>query len=289
MNRFIVLEAVLRNKSFTKAAEQLGYTQSSVSQMMSNLEKEFNMHILKRSRSGVELTPDGEKLYPHIRQALRQYRGLIDTANAINGLQSGTVRIGAITSVSCYWLPDLFKEFKALYPQINFVLNQGDYGTIIDWLKTDQIDFAIMTAEYGEGFNKTIVHNTNMNAFIPVDHPYANADSVPIEALADDPFILVEGGGYSEPLEAFKRSGVTPNVRYKIQDDYTIMAMVEAGLGVSILSELVYRRTDFNIVSKPVDPNVTRPVAIVYKSKDELPIASQHFAKFIIDRKEELK
>ena len=146
-----------------------------------------------------------------------------------------------------------------------------------------------MTAEYGEGFNKTIVHNTNMNAFIPVDHPYANADAVPIEALADDPFILVEGGGYSEPLEAFKRSGVTPNVRYKIQDDYTIMAMVEAGLGVSILSELVYRRTDFNIVSKPVEPTVTRPVAIVYKSKDELPISSQHFAKFIIDRKEELK
>ena len=72
MNRFIVLEAVLQNKSFTKAAEQLGYTQSSVSQMMSNLEKEFNMHILKRSRSGVELTPDGEKLNPHIRQALRQ-------------------------------------------------------------------------------------------------------------------------------------------------------------------------------------------------------------------------
>ncbi len=289
MNRFIVLEAVLQNKSFTKAAEQLGYTQSSVSQMISNLEKEFNMHILKRSRSGVELTSDGEKLYPHIRQALRQYRGLIDTANAINGLQSGTVKIGAITSVSCYWLPDLFKEFKTLYPQINFVLNQGDYGTIIDWLKNDQIDFAIMTAEYGEGFNKTIIHNTNMNAFIPVDHPYANADAVPIEALADDPFILVEGGGYSEPLEAFKRSGVTPNVRYKIQDDYTIMAMVEAGLGVSILSELVYRRTDFNIVSKPVEPNVTRPVAIVYKDKDELPIASQHFAKFIIDRKEELK
>ncbi|MCT6859562.1 MAG: LysR family transcriptional regulator substrate-binding protein, partial [Apilactobacillus sp.] len=151
------------------------------------------------------------------------------------------------------------------------------------------IDFAIMTAEYGEGFNKTIVHNTNMNAFIPVDHPYANADAVPIEALADDPFILVEGGGYSEPLEAFKKAGVKPNVRYKIQDDYTIMAMVEAGLGVSILSELVYRRTDFNIVSKPVEPNVTRPVAIVYKNKDELPIASQHFAKFIIDRKEELK
>ncbi|TMT00002.1 LysR family transcriptional regulator [Apilactobacillus kunkeei] len=289
MNRFIVLEAVLQNKSFTKAAEQLGYTQSSVSQMMSNLEKEFNMHILKRSRSGVELTPDGEKLYPHIRQALRQYQGLIDTANAINGLQSGTVRIGAITSVSCYWLPDLFKEFKELYPQINFVLNQGDYGTIIDWLKTDQIDFAIMTAEYGEGFNKTIIHNTNMNAFIPVNHPYADAEAVPIESLADDPFILVEGGGYSEPLEAFKRSGVTPNVRYKIQDDYTIMAMVEAGLGVSILSELVYRRTDFNVISKPVKPNINRPVAIVYKSREELPIASQHFAKFIIDRKEKLK
>ncbi|MCT6822636.1 MAG: LysR family transcriptional regulator [Apilactobacillus sp.] len=288
MNRFLVLEAVLQNKSFTKAAEQLGYTQSSVSQMMASLEKEFNMHILKRSRSGVELTPDGEKLYPFIRQTLKQYRSLLDTAESINGLQSGTIRIGAITSVSCYWLPQLFKEFKTQFPKINFILNQGDYGTILEWLKNDQIDFAIMTAEFGNGFNKTLIHKTSMHAFLPENHPLAQLNQIPIEKLVDDPFILVEGGGYSEPLEAFKKAGLTPDVRYIIQDDYTIMAMVEAGLGISILSELVFERTDFKVVSKPIVPDVTRPVAIVYKNKEELPIASQYFVDFIVDHKEEL-
>ncbi|MHA8263573.1 LysR family transcriptional regulator substrate-binding protein, partial [Lactobacillaceae bacterium Melli_B3] len=194
----------------------------------------------------------------------------------------------AITSVSCYWLPELFKEFQQKYPDIDFVLQQGDYGMILSWLKNGVIDFGLMTADYGEGFNKQIINTTELNAFLPIDHPLANLDRIPIEKLADDPFILVEGGGYSEPLEAFSRAGVKPNVKYRIQDDYTIMAMVEAGLGISMLSELVFSRTNFKVVSKPVEPAVKRPVAIIYRDKETLPIASQYFIEFIIKNRERL-
>ncbi|MBW1606043.1 LysR family transcriptional regulator [Lactobacillus sp. Sy-1] len=288
MNRLLVIEAILKTNSFTKAAELLGYTQSSVSQMVASLEKEFNIQILKRSRHGVQLTPEGRELYPYIVQTIRQYQALKETASSIRGLKTGTVRIGAITSVSCYWLPELFKEFRREYPDIEFVLQQGDYGMILNWLKNGVIDFGLMTADYGDGFNKQIIHTTQMNAFLPVDHPLAKLDEVPIEKLCDDPFILVEGGGYSEPLEAFNKANVKPNVRYRIQDDYTIMAMVEAGLGISILSELVFKRTNFNVVSKPVSPAVKRPVAVVYRDKETLPIASQYFIEFLVANREKL-
>ncbi|UQS86192.1 LysR family transcriptional regulator (plasmid) [Nicoliella spurrieriana] len=289
MNRLLVIEAILKTNSFTKAAQLLGYTQSSVSQMVASLEKEFHIQILKRSRHGVKLTPEGRELYPYIIQTIHQYQALKETASSIRGLKTGTVRIGAITSVSCYWLPTLFKQFREEYPDIEFVLQQGDYGMILNWLKSGLIDFGLMTAEYGDGFEKHIIHTTEMNAFLPANHPLANLDRVPIEKLCDDPFILVEGGGYSEPLEAFSRAHMTPDVRYRIQDDYTIMAMVEAGLGISILSELVYQRTDFNIVSKPVEPAVKRPVAVVHRDKETLPIASQYFIEFLIDNQSQLK
>ncbi|GAP03101.1 LysR substrate binding domain protein [Fructobacillus pseudoficulneus] len=288
MNRLLVLEKILQMNSFTKAAAALGYTQSSVSQMVTSLEKDFGIQLLKRSRQGVSLTPEGQKLYPYIEQSLRQYQTLQETAGAIRGLKTGTVRIGAITSVSCYWLPDLFKRFQEKYPAIEFVLQQGDYGTIVNWIRNGTVDFGLMTADYGDGFAKQIIHTTEMKAFVAKSHPLAKLEKIPIAALAEDPFILVEGGGYSEPLESFKEAGLQPNVRYRIQDDYTIMAMVEAGLGVSMLSELVATRTDFNVVTKSIDPVVKRPVAIVYREKEALPIASQYFIDFLVANQNEL-
>lgn len=288
MNRLLVLETIIQMQSFTKAAKVLGYTQSSVSQMVAGLEKEFGIQILKRSRNGVSLTAEGAEIYPLIIQTLRQYQALQERAAALTGLKTGTVRIGAITSVSSYWLPELFKSFKAQYPNIEFVLQQGDYGMILDWLKRGEIDFGLMTAEYGEGFHKVVLHQTEMKVFLPSQHPLANEKTLPIESLANDPFILVEGGGYSEPLAAFERAGVQPNVRYRIQDDYTIMAMVEAGLGISILSELVSTRTNFDVLAKSIEPKVMRPVSIVYRDKATLPIASQYFIDFLIEHEQDL-
>ncbi|CAK1240736.1 DNA-binding transcriptional regulator [Fructobacillus tropaeoli] len=288
MNHLLVLEKILQMNSFTKAAQAMGYTQSSVSQMVASLEKEFGIQLLKRSRQGVQLTPEGEKLYPYIERSLRQYQILQETAGAIRGLETGTVRIGAITSVSCYWLPDLFKRFQERYPAIEFVLHQGDYGTIVNWIQDGTVDFGLMTADYGDGLAKRVIHTTEMKAFFPADHPLAKLDRVPIASLTEEPFILVEGGGYSEPLEAFRKAGLTPNVRYRIQDDYTIMAMVEAGLGISMLSELVASRTNFNVVAKSVEPQVNRPVAIAYREKEALPIASQYFMDFLTANQQEL-
>lgn len=290
MNRLLVLETIIQMKSFTKAAKVLGYTQSSVSQMVAGLEKEFGIQILRRSRNGVSLTAEGEAVYPNIIQTLRQYQALQEKAASLTGLKTGTVRIGAITSVSCYWLPELFKKFQEKYPNIEFVLQQGDYGMILSWLKNGEIDFGLMTADYGKGFNKVILHTTEMKAFLPVGHPLAEYNQIPIEKLTEDSFILVEGGGYAEPLEAFQRAGgLEPNVRYRIQDDYTIMAMVEAGLGISILSELVATRTNFDVQVRSVEPKVERPVAIIYRDKATLPIASQHFIDFLIKHEKELR
>ncbi|CAK1246054.1 DNA-binding transcriptional regulator [Fructobacillus fructosus] len=288
MNRLLVLETIIQMQSFTKAAKVLGYTQSSVSQMVAGLEKEFGIQILKRSRNGVSLTAEGAEIYPLIIQTLRQYQALQERAAALTGLKTGTVRIGAITSVSCYWLPELFKSFKGMYPNIEFVLQQGDYGMILTWLKNGEIDFGLMTANYGEGFNKVILHTTEMKAFLPSGHPLTKLDQIPLRKLTSDPFILVEGGGYAEPIEAFQKSGLLPNVRYRIQDDYTIMSMVEAGLGISVLSELVASRTNFDVQVRSVEPKIERPVAIIYRDKATLPIASQHFIDFLIQHKKEL-
>ncbi len=77
-------------------------------------------------------------------------------------------------------------------------------------------------------------------------------------------------------------------MKYTIHDDYAIMTMVEAGLGVSILAELMLRRTNYNIACLPVDPPIYRELAVGYKDKNSLPIASKYFIEYLINSKETL-
>lgn len=92
----------------------------------------------------------------------------------------------------------------------------------------------------------------------------------------------------AEPLAAFENAGIKPKIKYTIHDDYAIMTMVEAGLGVSILAELMLRRTNFDNVCLPVDPPIYRTLAVAYKDRDSLPIASKYFIDYLMEHKNEL-
>ena len=116
-----------------------------------------------------------------------------------------------------------------------------------------------------------------MLAVLPQKHKFSKLDKIPLAAMIDEPFILLEEGHYYEPLEAFHKAGLEPHVKYTIHDDYAIMTMVEANLGVSILAELILHRTNYKIVTRPTIPPIKRTIAIAYKGKDSLPMASRKF------------
>lgn len=89
-------------------------------------------------------------------------------------------------------------------------------------------------------------------------------------------------------MEAFRQAGLEPDIKYTIHDDFAIMTMVEAGLGVSILAELMLRRTNYHIVCLPADPPIYRSLAIGYKDKNSLPIASKYFIEYLMDNVDRL-
>lgn len=99
---------------------------------------------------------------------------------------------------------------------------------------------------------------------------------------------MLEEGNYSEPMKAFEAAGIQPNIQYTVHDDYAIMMMVEAGLGVSILAELILRRTNYDIVCLTVSPPVMRTLAVAFKDNDSLPIASKYFIDYLMEHKDQL-
>ena len=288
MNRYIAFLKVVETGSFTRAAEILGYTQPAMSQMIASLENELSIKLLFRSRYGVRLTPEGERLLPSIQSSVAQFQSMQNIAGEIRGLDSGVVRIGTISSISCHWLPPVIRQFWENYPNVQLIVHQGDYTTIPEWVRTGELDFGFVTPDAVEGTDTRFLKTGEHRACLPKDHPLAGRERVTLEDLAKEPFLLLEEGIYSEPLAAFHAAGVTPNIRMTMHDDYSILSMVEQGLGVTILPELVLRKQSYDIVMLPTEPMVTRRISIISKGKNELSIAAKTFIRYLIEHQNDL-
>lgn len=288
MNRYLALQKIVELGSFSRAAQALGYTQSAMSQMIASLEDEFSIKLLNRYRTGAKLTLEGEELYPYIERTIYQYLAVQEKVKEIRGLETGIIRMGTLASISAHWMPEIIKEFQKQYPSVEFVIHQGDYTSIQDWIKTGAIDFGFVSPKAVSDMETIVLKEGAMLAVLPENHPLAEKTVIPLEDLSREPFILLEEGHYYEPLEAFREIGVTPNVKYTIHDDYAIMTMVEAGLGISILAELVLHRTNYHLALRRTEPAISRTIAIGYKDKSSLPMASKKFIEYLRSQVEEL-
>lgn len=283
MNRYIALQKIVELGSFTKAADILGYTQPAISQMISSLEKELSIKLLYRSRYGIRLTFEGEQLFPSIQKTVLQYQSMQEVAKQIRGLDSGTIRVGTLSSISCHWLPQLIKGFHQKYPNIEFILHQGDNNSIPEWVRTGEADFGFVNLDVLSNVAAKFIKEGEYRAILPLDHPLANAPCVTLEQLAVEPFLVIEEGNLSRPLEAFRQRGLEPEVKIRLHDDYSILSMIESGLGVSILPELVLRKTNYQVAILPIDPVLTRKIGLVMKDRNTIPTASKFFIDYLFE------
>ena len=116
----------------------------------------------------------------------------------------------------------------------------------------------------------------------------AKLETIPLQRLAKEPFVLLETGSYSETMNAFRTLGLQPRVELRMHDNFSVCSMVEANVGVSILPDLALRNMDFDIVQRQTSPAITRKVGLVMKDRSILPIASRRFIDFFMERIGEL-
>lgn len=287
MNRYEVFITVTECGSFSRAAERLNYTQSAVSQMVHTLEDELSATLLLRSKAGVTLTPAGEEYLPYIRAICSARRELLAKKEEMQGLKGGNIRIGTFTSVSRNVLPRVIKAFKALYPSVQFELLQGEYTGISNWIAEGRVDFGFVNADLAGNLTVIPLAEDEMRAVLPPNHPLAKKQTVSLTDLAKEPYILLGEGDESVPLRAFQSENILPNTQYEVLDDYTIMSMVEQGLGVSLLYRLVLQNVRSGIVSRPLSAPVKRTIALAYKNKKALSAAAQRFIDFILNCQKE--
>ncbi|MBC8577512.1 LysR family transcriptional regulator [Yanshouia hominis] len=281
MTRYYVFLKVVETGSFTRAAQELDYTQSAVSQMIQTLEEELCATLFHRSKSGITLTPDGQEYLPFIRAVCNACDELRRKRREMEGLEGSVIRIGTFTSVSRNWLPLLIKQFKELYPSVQFELLQGEYTNISQWIKEGSVDFGFVNPTAVSGLKTIPLYQDEMLAVLCPGHPLAVQKRLTLRSLAAEPFILLDEGEHSVVLDAFASEGLTPNLQYKVYDDYSIVSMVEQGLGVSVLYRPVLQNIAQNLVTLPLDSPVTRTVAVACRDSRALSGASRTFLHFI--------
>ncbi len=267
--------------SFTRAAEALAYTQSSVSKMIADLEASWQVKLLERDRNGVRLTSDGLQLLPHIRRLCEDFMQLADQVDLLNGVQTGIIRIGTFSSTATHWLPNIIKAFQRDYPNIEYELLLGDYTEIEKWILQGRVDCGFLPLPIDSELEVLPLEKDELVVVLPEDHPLAEKSRIDPQDLNGQPFMLQEHGGKTGVSQLLERYDIKPRIRFTTWDDYAIMSMVEGGLGISILPQLILKRIPYRIAIRSLSVPAFREIGLALRSQESAPAAVRRFMQYL--------
>lgn len=282
ISKYETLAKVIETGSLTKAAEALGCTQSAVSHVINSLEEEFGFAVLTRSKAGAKLTENGRRIMPSIRSMLNYEEQLRQTVAEIRGGHSGTVRIGAFTSVAVHWLPGVIKEFQRDYPAVDIKLLTGDYYDVEEWINAGMVDLGFVTLPNRLDCECITLMEDKLLAILPNDHKFASYPKFPLVECETEAFITLLETSNHDARRALDAAGITPNIKFSTKDDYAIIAMVEQGLGISIMPELLMRGRHDNLKVKELVPPSKRTIGLAVPEASRQSPATRKFADYIV-------
>lgn len=276
--KWAVLLAASDSGSLSAAAEALGYTPSGVSRVIAGLEQETGFPLLVRHRRGVSPTRECQELLPTVREAVHLAETLRQQTDQFRGLERGELAVGT-TYHACYpWLGRTIARFTKVHPGITFHFLEGLSSDLCQAVTERRADFCVVSYREGD-FCWLPLFEDPLLALVSCAHPLARAAAFPLEAFAREPFICIHPGQETDNSRLFSRYGIRPNTRFTTTDSAAALAMVEAGLGVTLVNGLVCRNLSPQLRALPLDPPQMIRVGAAY-SASPTPAARQ-FLRFV--------
>ena len=288
IKHLVALQAVAAERSFGRAADRLGFTQSAISQQIDALERVVGEPVFDRPGGPrpVELTPAGQVLLDHAEAVFRQLHQAEEEVTRLRAGDGGSLVVGTFQSVSVKVLPEVIRRLKAERPLLDIRLFEADDLDILgDRIVEGQLDLAFMVGTtLDERF--TSIHlmddpylliSAHTGQPKPLVVPTAGLDGVP---LVGEYFSSCQAG----VDRALRAVGVEPNYVFRTNDNGAVQAMVRVGVGVAVLPVLAVDTADPEVVTQQLDPPIPpRRITIVRRTGRTLPPAADRFVELAVE------
>ncbi|AIS60141.1 LysR family transcriptional regulator [Listeria ivanovii] len=279
---------VARVEHMTKASENLHVAQSAVSRQITKLEEELGVPLFDRIGRNMQLTSVGQDFLNQATIALNELQKAEALVTEYTDPAKGTVRVGLPNSLSTKVLPSVISTFREKYPQITYQFMEGTNEELTEMLISGVLDMTFLSPvpESDDQMEAVRFFDEKLKLIVPTTHPLAENFNVSLKELAKEKFVL-----YPEDFDLYKivtntaiKKGFEPEIAFQSRDFYTIQGLVGAGLGISILPEMILDGAIFKETKSIAlrDKELRRSVGIITTKKRNLSPSENLFRSFII-------
>ncbi|NKB68863.1 MAG: LysR family transcriptional regulator [Candidatus Latescibacteria bacterium] len=236
--------AVAQSGGFTQAARQLHVTQPTVSNGIAELERTLGVKLFNRGSRRVDLTMEGRALVNYAVQVQDLLEEAQDRLQQRDGLPGAGFQFGAIDAAVIYLLPDILKEYMDTYPEMELSVQVAPSRYLVEDLLTNRSEFAVISLPFSHAkIDTTTIYQDAMPLVVSADHSFVPRASVALEEVVQEPLILFHADSVSRTIvdERLAEAGLAPTVVMEMRSPEAMRRLVEAGVGVSFLPQLVVR------------------------------------------------
>lgn len=277
-------------RHFTRAAEACHLSQPAFSTLVRTLEESVGTRLFDRNTRSVQLTPEGRLFEPSARRLLADVGRALEDLDDHVERRKGRVHVAALPSLAAGWLPALFAEFRQAWPGIELALSDLLSDACIDLVRGGQADFALASGSTRvadpAGLRMRVLCTDRFHLVCRADHPLASEQRLTLRKLAPWPFIhMTRNSSVRQALEAALHP-LAMNTVLEVEQLATVMGMVEAGLGISVVPTLtLYQFRRETIATRPLPmPQLTRRIYLVQRRDGSLSTAAQALHDMVVAR-----
>ena len=258
-----VFKTVADIGSFHKAAEILGLTPSAISHAISAMESELGFSLMTRSKGGITLTNYGEHLLPYVNAVLNSDESLHQVIADMNGLKTGSVKVGVFSSVCTNWLPQILHSFGEMYEDIRIDVYQGTYADVVYWLKNGVVDLGFLSLSSAGDIPIEPLYRDPLVCVLPKGKKDARTpDYVDIEEMKQHQFVTQRESTDADIQNFLKENHLRIQSHYHVVDDLSTVKLVEQGFGICLMPELVMHDIPYQVDVYPTMPQAARVIGL---------------------------
>jgi len=275
--------AVARTGSFTKAAEELGIAQPSLSEQIARLEHSLGAPLFERLNRRIELTPLGEAILGKAQALLEDAAALPDYFERAREGVHGPLRVGAIPTILPYFLAPLLKGFTERFPDVELHLREGTTAELVGQVLDGMIDIVVLSLPVeGAGLVMKELFRDPLYLAVREDHPLATAEKVQLRRVSEERLLILKDGHClrDESLAVCDRARARFAGQFEADQFLTIFELIRAGFGVSIVPEMA-RSLSQNCRLIELEPKASRRVGYVRLERRYLSKALQSFTEYL--------